>query len=156
MKNTILIRDIDQETLSWIKNNIPEGISQNEFLKNIISDAKKNEFTYSLFDKPIMPSYLFGKLPFKFIDLFAGIGGFRVGLEALGGQCVFASEIDADAVAVYCKNFGQEKDSVAGDITEVDDSAIPPHDILTAGFPCQPFSTLGPMPGLNDKKKGTA
>ena len=143
MKNTILIRDIDQETLSWIKNNIPEGISQNEFLKNIISDAKKNEFTYSLFDKPIMPSYLFGKLPFKFIDLFAGIGGFRSGLTSIGGKCVFTSEWDKYANITYKAWYGNEN-IYNEDIRLINaKKEIPNHDVLCAGFPCQPFSIAG-------------
>ena len=88
--------------------------------------------------------------PFTFIELFAGIGGFRLGLEALGGRCLFASEIDPDAVAVYRANFPRA--AVVGDITAVPDAQIPAHDVLTAGFPCQPFSSLGEQPGLDDEK----
>ena len=66
---------------------------------------------------------------FGFIELFAGLGGFRLGLEALGGACVFASEIDAHACAAYTRNFGA--DHLHGDITEVPTEAIPPHDVLT-------------------------
>lgn len=77
----------------------------------------------------------------RFIDLFAGIGGFRWALErALGGECVFASEWDKFAQQTYAANFGHVPD---GDITQVVPSSIPDHDILTAGFPCQPFSIAG-------------
>ncbi len=102
---------------------------------------------------------------FRFVELFAGIGGFRIGMEAIGGRCVFASEICPDAVAVYHANFGLDKqhsgrieaaDILVGDITSVADADIPDHDILTAGFPCQPFSTLGDQSGLSDLKgRGT-
>jgi DNA (cytosine-5)-methyltransferase 1 len=77
---------------------------------------------------------------FTFIDLFAGIGGFRIALENLGGRCVFASEWDSFAARTYEANFG---DKPAGDITKIAADDIPDHDILTAGFPCQPFSIAG-------------
>lgn len=106
---------------------------------------------------------------FKFIDLFAGIGGFRLALEELGGGCVFSSEIDAKARETYKLNFN---DIPFGDIRDITgegislndiDDAIPSHDILAAGFPCQPFSlagvssrnSLGQAHGLLDKTKGT-
>lgn len=80
------------------------------------------------------------KNPFKFIELFAGIGGFRLAFEKLGARCVFASEWDDYAVKTYEANFGS---TPTGDITKVDPYSIPDHDILTAGFPCQPFSIAG-------------
>ena len=90
------------------------------------------------------------QIPFTFVELFCGIGGFRVGLEPLGGRCVFASELDPAAVALYRRNAGTAAEAmVSGDIRDVDlAAAVPPHDLLTAGFPCQPFSTLGDQPGL--------
>lgn len=77
---------------------------------------------------------------FSFIDLFAGIGGFRLAFEKAGAQCVFSSEWDALAQTTYTANFG---DTPAGDITQILAADIPDHDILTAGFPCQPFSISG-------------
>ena len=87
---------------------------------------------------------------FHFVELFAGLGGFRLGLEALGGSCVFASEIDREAAAAYARNFGSE--DLVGDITEVETAHIPPHDLLTAGFPCQSFSRAGERGGLSDAR----
>lgn len=79
--------------------------------------------------------------PFTFIDLFAGIGGFRLAFETLGGECVFSSEWDKHAASTYCANFGE---TPFGDITLEDTQArIPDHDLLCAGFPCQPFSLAG-------------
>lgn len=75
-----------------------------------------------------------------FIDLFAGIGGFRLAFENVGADCVFASEWDKFACQTYEANFGHKPH---GDITEISLDEIPPHDILTAGFPCQPFSIAG-------------
>lgn len=84
-----------------------------------------------------------------FIDLFAGLGGFRLAVESFGGECVFSSDFD-DAVAdVYEKNFGERP---AGDITKIDVVDIPPHDILCAGFPCQPFSISGKKAGFKDTR----
>ena len=81
----------------------------------------------------------------KFIDLFAGLGGFHLALGRLGHKCVFASELDADLAALYKKNFEIEP---AGDIRKVRLKDIPAHDILCAGFPCQPFSKAGGQRGL--------
>jgi DNA (cytosine-5)-methyltransferase 1 len=78
---------------------------------------------------------------FSFIDLFAGIGGFRRGFESIGGQCVFTSEWDKFAVHTYRENFGGH--GLHGDIRSVSSSDIPDHDVLLAGFPCQPFSLAG-------------
>jgi DNA (cytosine-5)-methyltransferase 1 len=82
------------------------------------------------------------KPSFTFIDLFAGIGGLRRGFEPLGGRCVFTSEWDEYAQKTYLANFSCDH-PVKGDITKIEASEIPPHDVLLAGFPCQPFSIAG-------------
>ncbi len=79
---------------------------------------------------------------FRFIDLFAGIGGMRLGFESVGGECVFTSEWDPYAQQTYRANFG-ESHPIAGDIRLVPSELIPHHDVLLAGFPCQPFSIAG-------------
>ena len=86
---------------------------------------------------------------FTFIDLFAGIGGFRIAMQNLGGKCVFTSEIDLAAQRSYQANFG---DLPQGDITKIDEKAIPKHDLLCAGFPCQAFSIAGRKGGFNDTR----
>ena len=86
---------------------------------------------------------------FKFIDLFAGMGGLRIPFDELGGTCVFSSEWDKFAQQTYQANFDEIP---AGDITKVDKSEIPDHDILLAGFPCQAFSYAGKKLGLSDAR----
>jgi DNA (cytosine-5)-methyltransferase 1 len=89
---------------------------------------------------------------FTFIDLFCGIGGFHQAMESLGGKCVFASDIDEDCRKTYEANYGIRP---AGDITKIEASEIPPHDVLCAGFPCQAFSKAGKRLGFEDETKGT-
>ena len=97
---------------------------------------------------------------FTFIDLFAGIGGMRIAFERAGGTCVYSNEWNKYAQQTYFANFGEQPD---GDITKVDAASIPDHDILVAGFPCQPFSiagvskkqSLGRATGFEDKTQGT-
>lgn len=91
----------------------------------------------------------------RFIDLFAGLGGFHIALSKLGHQCVFASEIQDDLRELYERNFTDvDPDKIVGDIHSVPVENIPSHDILCAGFPCQPFSQAGNRKGLNDPKNG--
>ena len=85
----------------------------------------------------------------KTIDLFAGIGGIRLGFEEFGCQNVFTSEWDQDAQKMYEANFGEKP---RGDITQIAPADIPNHDILLAGFPCQPFSIIGSMQGFADTR----
>ena len=85
----------------------------------------------------------------KFIDLFAGLGGFRLALESFGAKCVYSNEWDKYAQKVYQMNFG---DKPEGDITLVDENKIPDHDILCAGFPCQAFSISGKQKGFEDSR----
>lgn len=89
------------------------------------------------------------KKNFKFIDLFSGIGGFRIALEELGGECVFSSDIDKWANETYFLNFGEHP---SGDIKKIPSSAIPDHNILCGGFPCQPFSIAGRRLGFSDTR----
>ena len=89
----------------------------------------------------------------KFIDLFAGLGGFRVALERLGHECVFASDIDSQLQEVYIRNFSAGT-PIHGDI-RLSKRHIPSHDLLCAGFPCQPFSKSGAQAGLSDQTSGT-
>lgn len=89
---------------------------------------------------------------FRFVDLFCGIGGFHQALRSLGGECVFACDIDADCRKTYEANYGQEP---AGDITKIEAREVPVHDVLCAGFPCQSFSKAGNRLGFGDTTKGT-
>ena len=86
---------------------------------------------------------------FKFIDLFAGIGGMRIPFEKIGGECIFTSEMDKYAQITYKENFGSIPE---GDITEIHEKEIPPHDLLLAGFPCQAFSQAGKREGFEDTR----
>jgi len=90
------------------------------------------------------------KAQFTFIDLFAGIGGFRMALGNLGGQCLGFSEVDKDAVATYCANFKESPECNFGDIRKIE--TLPPHDILTAGVPCQSWSIAGKNLGFDDDR----
>ena len=100
------------------------------------------------------------KTGFTFIDLFAGIGGMRLAFEGAGGHCVYSNEWNKYCQQTYFANFGEQPD---GDITKVEAETIPDHDILVAGFPCQPFSiagvskkqSLGRATGFEDKTQGT-
>ncbi len=114
----------------------------------------------SLFpNHPVIRPAVSSTPPFSFIDLFAGIGGFRLGLQRLGGHCVFSCERDPFSAKTYESWFG---DSPLCDINEVNPADIPDHDILTAGFPCQPFSiagvskkrSLGQADGFDCEKQG--
>ncbi len=101
-----------------------------------------------------------GHIPFTYIDLFAGIGGFRIALDRLGGQCLFTSEWDRYSQKTYRAWFS---DQIEGDLTKIRPADIPDHDLLVAGFPCQPFSiagvskkkSLGRAHGFKDAAQGT-
>lgn len=104
-----------------------------------------------------------GDYDFRFIDLFAGIGGIRMAFEAHGGRCVFTSEWNPWAQKTYLANFPEAAHALEGDITKIDARDIPDHDVLLAGFPCQPFSiagvskknALGRAHGFADETQGT-
>ncbi|WP_314382153.1 DNA cytosine methyltransferase [Segatella buccae] len=89
---------------------------------------------------------------FSFIDLFAGIGGIRLGFESAGGHCVFSSEFDENACKTYEANFGEHP---SGDITKIEAKDIPDFDILLGGFPCQAFSIIGKKEGFENETCGT-
>ena len=90
----------------------------------------------------------------RFVDLFAGLGGFHLALNELGHECVFASEVDEQLRKLYALNFPDARDVVHDDIRECK-NRVPEHDILCAGFPCQPFSKSGSQRGLEDETRGT-
>jgi len=116
------------------KSRIGEEGNSGEAAKGVVREVP--------FPPPAAPS-------FRFVDLFSGIGGFRIALQDLGGKCVFSSEIDKYAAATYARNFG---DVPAGDIREIDEKRIPEHDLLAAGFPCQAFSIAGKRGGFEDAR----
>jgi len=111
---------------------------------------------------PAAPAVAHPSTAFRFIDLFAGIGGIRQGFEAQGGQCVFSSEWDRFSRQTYVENFGEAHPFI-GDIVPFPAQDVPDHDVLLAGFPCQPFSiagvskknSLGRAHGFEDITQGT-
>lgn len=114
--------------------------------KNIIEEPDFQYFIPINWDVPFPPP---NKPSFKFVDLFAGIGGFRIPLQEIGGKCVFSSEFNYHAQKSYELNFGEVP---FGDITKIDLDLVPKHDVLCAGFPCQPFSISGKMKGFEDTR----
>lgn len=101
-----------------------------------------------------------GYMSFRFIDLFCGIGGMRLAFESVGGECVFSSDSDKYSRFTYMTNFGATPE---GDIRQITSRTVPEHDVLVAGFPCQPFSisrvskknSLGRPHGFLDRTQGT-
>lgn len=104
----------------------------------------RDEFMFDVPFPPVIRNY-----KFTFIDLFAGIGGFRIPLQWEKGKCIFSSEFNSEAQKVYEANYGEFP---FGDITQIPVEAIPQHDVLCAGFPCQPFSISGKMRGFEDTR----
>lgn len=128
--------------------------------EDYLSNIESNDFDYSIpfnYDVPFPPPE---NPDFKFIDLFAGIGGIRLAFQEQNGKCVFSSEWNKYAKKTYDANFGEVP---FGDITKTDEKQIPDHDILVGGFPCQPFSiagvskknSLGKSHGFLDETQGT-
>ncbi|MCU0825273.1 MAG: DNA (cytosine-5-)-methyltransferase [Leptospira sp.] len=159
----------DLANLTHYLQNHQNGVSQyfksaaTNYLANLHQELNLSEdpdFQYYLplqWDIPFPPPT---NPKFKFVDLFAGIGGIRLAFQNLGGKCVFTSEWDTYSKKTYEANFGEVP---FGDITKISESAIPNHDILLAGFPCQPFSiagvskknALGRAHGFLDETQGT-
>lgn len=163
MSKDVLIRSIDPETTDWIDRTKPAGVSREEYLRQVIGAERRRmeDPQATLFPVGVDPEPVFGLLPFRFVDLFAGIGGFRCALTKLGGTCVYSSEWDKYAATTYEAWYGERPDT--GDIREVDfDKVVPEHDVLAAGFPCQPFSlagvskkkSLGRRHGFEDEHQG--
>lgn len=113
----------------------------------IPEDAKKPDDKRSHKDAP-------ARARFRFIDLFAGVGGFHQAMRYLGGECVMAAEINEECRKTYRLNYHTEEREIRGDVTKIDPSTIASFDVLCAGFPCQPFSKAGAQKGFEDKSRG--
>ena len=124
-------------------------IIDNELSKNKRKEDKNLTNTQTSTFESINEKRTVEKKPFKFIDLFSGIGGFHTALKEIGGECVFASEIDKFAKQAYEVLHGIEP---YGDITKIDAKDIPDHDVIAAGFPCQSFSISGKRGGFEDAR----
>lgn len=142
-----------EEATEFVKQLLGGDLSDNPQEIERTFDALETEVTNVPFPLPTDPK-------FKFIDLFAGIGGIRLAYQSLGGKCVFTSEWHPASQQTYAANFGEVP---FGDITKINEANIPDHDILLAGFPCQPFSiagvskktSLGREHGFKDETQGT-
>jgi len=162
-KEKELVIRVPSEVHSWIESErCQKMMKQKEFLLKLLQDARQEKRIPSLFDakaQSVQPVAT-GVIPFRFADLFAGIGGFRLALERLGGECVFTSEWNKYAQKTYSAWYG---DVPHGDIRSIKPADIPDHDVLAAGFPCQPFSiagvskknSLGRPTGFKDVTQGT-
>lgn len=151
MSDKLLVRNVPPDVRSWIERERDElRVSQQEFVLALLKESHERALRERL---PLLasapaaelaPPAAVGRdadrLPFKFVDLFAGIGGFRTALTPLGGECVFSCEWDPHSQKTYRAWFG---DTPHGDIRTLAPTDIPDHDVLAAGFPCQPFSIAG-------------
>jgi DNA (cytosine-5)-methyltransferase 1 len=161
MADKLLIRDVPEQIYSWIQAERERSLlTQNQVVLNILRDAFDASKQLPLFQTTRRIDIVSGSLPFSFIDIFAGIGGMRYGLERVGGRCVWSCEWDRYAQRTYREWFGEVPH---GDVRNVDIDSIPTHDVLAAGFPCQPFSiagvskknSLGREHGFKDETQGT-
>ncbi len=163
MSRNLLIRNVPEKLGRWIETERRrQMMSQQEFMLAVLEKARNRTGRPALSEEkpPAPPAPLPGALPFTFVDLFAGIGGFRIGLERVGGRSVFSCEWDQHAQRTYRAWFGE---TPHGDIRKIKPKDIPDHDVLAAGFPCQPFSlagvskknSLGRQHGFRDKTQGT-
>lgn len=128
------------------------GMSNTQMYKqsgNAVSPPVITGIIKKLYNEYINSNVIDVSSNFKFIDLFSGLGGFRIAFEKLGGKCVFSSDIDVSARETYYQNFGEYPH---GDITKINEKDIPDHDIICAGFPCQPFSIAGRRLGFEDTR----
>jgi DNA (cytosine-5)-methyltransferase 1 len=158
LAKSVLIRHLSDEDAAWLAQSAPPGVTQEAYLRSIVADARRVSASAPT---PVRPARK-GKDHFRFIDLFAGIGGFYNGMTANGGTCVFTNEWDKWAAQTYRAWTGSDHVHAA-DIRTLDYAAdIPDHDVLCAGFPCQPFSiagvskknSLGRAHGFDDEKQG--
>lgn len=143
MTKQLLIRNVPEQVCTWIDSQRSlNKMSQQEVVLSVLDRAVVAEMElrlplfaglHPIIEKPVPES-----LPFTFVDLFAGIGGFRSALSKLGGRCLFSSEWDRYSQKTYKAWYGE---TPHGDIRTIKPADIPDHDILAAGFPCQPFST---------------
>lgn len=142
MTRQLQIRNVSEEIHRWIDDEREQWkMSKQEFLLGVLQRVYQDGQPPMLFDSipaPVEPAPT--QLPFTFVDLFAGIGGLRFGLEAVGGRCIWSSEWDKHSQKTYRAWHGETPE---GDITQIPPSEIPDHDIMAAGFPCQPFSIAG-------------
>ena len=148
MRDKLLIRNVPPAVRAWIEREREQQcVSQQEFVLALLRTSHERALAEQLpllavapdpAPEPFDPAA--ERLPFTFIDLFAGIGGFRTALTPLGGECVFSSEWDSHSQKTYRAWFGE---TPHGDIRTIAPEAIPDHDVLAAGFPCQPFSIAG-------------
>jgi|ERR1051326_3219802 DNA (cytosine-5)-methyltransferase 1 len=142
MAENILVRRVPQRVHLWINEERQRRkMTKQEFVVSVLEEAYNADAQLPL-PLTVSPSVeVTRNLPFTFIDLFAGIGGFRIPLEKIGGRCIFSSEKDPHAQKTYRAWFGNAPENE--DITEISAAEIPDHDVLAAGFPCQPFSIAG-------------
>ena len=159
MPKNLFIRNVGDDELDWLDSSLPVGVSREKYLKGIIEKAHQES---KLSVKRPRKSAVHSPSTFKFIDLFAGIGGFHIGMRINGGECVFANEWDKYSAQTYL--MWTESDHLnTQDLRELDyEEVIPNHDILCGGFPCQPFSiagvskknSLGRKHGFQDVEQG--
>ena len=143
MGKDILVRDVPLAVDSWIGRESKQAcVTKREFVLKLLERAHDDQQIplFSAVAPRARTSPWIPRVPFKFIDLFAGIGGFRIALEKLGGRCVFSCERDQYSQKTYKTWFG---DTPHKDILDLKADQIPDHDVLAAGFPCQPFSIAG-------------
>lgn len=159
----LLLRKIPRDLFSFLEKSRRKcGMTQREFFIAMLQRMKDNSESYlpCILTEPHSIHPREDSHDFTFVDLFAGIGGFRLGLERVGGRCLFTCEWDKYSQKTYARWFG---DTPHGDIRELDIASIPDHDVMAAGFPCQPFSiagvskkkSLGREHGFKDVTQGT-